>query len=83
MATETKLICPECEGATRPGKYDATFRLLDGDPKDERSLFGIPSSLCVECRQLYVDKDLIDLLGLRAYRCTFAILSDTSYRASA
>lgn len=71
------LYCPTCERLAVPGRFDASFRDEDGDPKGpERNIFGIPGALCTNCRQLYIDKDLIDLLNLRYYRCTFAIESD-------
>ena len=53
--------------------YDTVFR----DPAaDERLFFAIPGALCVPCRQLYVDQQLIGILGLDGARCTFAIESD-------
>ncbi len=53
--------------------YDTIFR----DPEaDERLFFAIPGALCVPCRQLYVDQQLIGILGLDGARCTFAIESD-------
>jgi hypothetical protein len=65
--------CPECEAPLQVSRFDATFRLPDGT---ERLCFGIPASLCAACRQLYVDPELIDLFGLGAGRCVFAIESD-------
>ena len=63
---------------------------IKGDPKTEISglahdsraagpgtlFFAIPGALCVPCRQLYVDQQLIGILGLEGARCTFAIESD-------
>ena len=50
---------------------------------DERLFFAIPGALCVPCRQLYVDQQLIGILGLTDARCTFAIESDRVLRAGA
>ncbi len=44
--------------------------------KSERLCFGIPGGLCGECRQLYIDPDLIELLDLGDGRCVFAIETD-------
>ena len=53
--------------------FDTVFR----DPEaEERLFFAIPGALCVPCRQLYVDQQLIGILGLDGARCTFAIESD-------
>ncbi len=62
-------------GSTR----DAT----PGSTPDERLFFAIPGALCVPCRQLYVDQQLIGILGLGDARCTFAIESDRVLRANA
>ena len=60
--------------------FDAAFR----DPAaEERLFFAIPGALCVPCRQLYVDQQLIGILGLTEARCTFAIESDRILRAGA
>lgn len=66
--------------ATAPDP-DAT----DGERGDfeERLFFAIPGALCVPCRQLYVDQQLIGILGLSEARCTFAIESDRVLRAGA
>jgi hypothetical protein len=37
----------------------------------------------VPCRQLYVDRQLIGILGLSGAQCTFAIQSDRVLRAGA
>jgi hypothetical protein len=50
---------------------------------EERLFFAIPGALCVPCRQLYVDQQLIGILGLSNARCTFAIESDRVLRAGA
>jgi hypothetical protein len=65
--------CPRCSRRLSPSRYDTTFRFAD---KSERLCFAIPASLCSDCRQLWVDPDLLDLLDLGAGRCVFAIESD-------
>ena len=73
-------VCRFCGGTLLASVYDATFR----DPTaEERLLFAIPGALCVPCRQLYVDQQLIGILGLAEARCTFAIESDRILRAGA
>jgi hypothetical protein len=62
--------------ATRP-------RESEEDELEERLFFAIPGALCVPCRQLYVDQQLIGILGLTNARCTFAIESDRVLRAGA
>ena len=65
--------CRFCSGALLTSVYDTVFR----DPEaEERLFFAIPGALCVPCRQLYVDQQLIGILGLDGARCTFAIESD-------
>ncbi len=54
-------------------RFDTTFRMAD---RSERLCFGVPAGLCDECRQLYIDPDLIELLDLAEGRCVFAIESD-------
>ena len=65
--------CPVCSRSLVSSRFDATFRLPEGD---ERLFFGIPASLCETCQQLYLDPELIDLLEVPEGRCTFAIESD-------
>jgi hypothetical protein len=65
--------CRFCSGTLLTSVFDTVFR----DPEaDERLFFAIPGALCVPCRQLYVDQQLIGILGLDGARCTFAIESD-------
>ena len=65
--------CRFCGGGLLASVFDTVFR----DPEaDERLFFAIPGALCVPCRQLYVDQQLIGILGLDGARCTFAIESD-------
>jgi hypothetical protein len=65
--------CRFCTGELLTSVYDTVFR----DPEaEERLFFAIPGALCVPCRQLYVDQQLIGILGLDGARCTFAIESD-------
>ena len=65
--------CPVCSRTLITSRFDATFKLPEGD---ERLFFGIPASLCEVCQQLYLDPDLIDLLEVPEGRCTFAIETD-------
>lgn len=58
--------------------FDTVFRDAEAD---ERLFFAIPGALCVPCRQLYVDQQLIGILGLDGARCTFAIESDRVLQA--
>jgi hypothetical protein len=72
--------CRFCGGELLTSVFDTAFR----DPlADERLFFAIPGALCVPCRQLYVDQQLIGILGLGEARCTFAIESDRVLRAGA
>ena len=67
-------------GSLLTSVFDTSFR----DPAaEERLFFAIPGALCVPCRQLYVDQQLIGILGLGEARCTFAIESDRVMRAGA
>ena len=53
--------CRFCGGDLLTSVFDTAFR----DPvADERLFFAIPGALCVPCRQLYVDQQLIGILGL-------------------
>jgi hypothetical protein len=72
--------CRFCNGALLTSVFDTVFRDTEAD---ERLFFAIPGALCVPCRQLYVDQQLIGILGLTDARCTFAIESDRVLRAEA
>ncbi len=72
--------CRFCGGDLLTSVFDTTFRDLTAE---ERLFFAIPGALCVPCRQLYVDQQLIGILGLSEARCTFAIESDRVLRAGA
>ena len=65
--------CPVCTRSLISSRFDATFRMPDGN---ERFFFGLPASLCEICQQLYLDPDLIELLAVPEGRCTFAIETD-------
>ena len=65
--------CPVCSRSLVSSRFDATFKLPQGE---EGLFFGLPASLCEVCQQLYLDPDLIDLLEVPEGRCTFAIESD-------
>jgi hypothetical protein len=70
--------CRFCGGTLLTSVFDTAFR----DPEaEERLFFAVPGALCVPCRQLYVDQQLIGILGLDGARCTFAIESDRVLRA--
>lgn len=71
-------ICRFCRGELMTSVFDTAFR----DPAaEERLFFAVPGALCVPCRQLYVDQQLIGILGLGEARCTFAIESDRVLQA--
>jgi hypothetical protein len=65
--------CRFCGGTLLTSVFDTAFR---DSSADERLFFAVPGALCVPCRQLYVDQQLIGILGLDGARCTFAIESD-------
>lgn len=65
--------CRFCSGPLLTSVYDTVFHDHEAD---ERLFFAIPGALCVPCRQLYIDQQLIGILGLDGSRCTFAIESD-------
>ena len=69
--------CRFCSGRLLSSVFDTVFREPEAD---ERLFFAIPGALCVPCRQLYVDQQLIGILGLEGSRCTFAIESDRVLR---
>ena len=70
--------CRFCGGDLLTSVFDTAFR----DPAaEERLFFAIPGALCVPCKQLYVDQQLIGILGLNGARCTFAIESDRVLQA--
>ena len=73
--------CGHCGTRLLPSLYDAAFR--SEASAEERLFFAIPGALCVPCRQLYVDRQLIGILGLSEAHCTFAIQSDQVLRAGA
>jgi hypothetical protein len=72
--------CRFCGGDLLTSVFDTTFR---DTTADERLFFAIPGALCIPCRQLYVDQQLIGILGLAEARCTFAIESDRVLRSPA
>ena len=71
--TRPSETCRFCDEALLTSVFDTVFRDAESD---ERLFFAIPGALCVPCRQLYVDQQLIGILGLDGARCTFAIESD-------
>lgn len=72
--------CRFCGESLVTSVFDTAFR---DQTADERLFFAIPGALCIPCRQLYVDQQLIGILGLSEARCTFAIESDRVLRAGA
>jgi hypothetical protein len=72
--------CRFCGGGLLTSVFDTSFR---DTAAEERLFFAIPGALCVPCRQLYVDRQLIGILGLTEAQCTFAIQSDRVLRAGA
>jgi hypothetical protein len=72
--------CRFCSGQLLSSVFDTAFK---DAVAEERLFFAIPGALCVPCRQLYVDQQLIGILGLTDARCTFAIESDRVLRAGA
>jgi hypothetical protein len=79
-AEESTEVCRFCGGSLLTSVFDTTFRDATAE---ERLFFAIPGALCVPCRQLYVDRQLIGILGLSEAQCTFAIQSDRVLRAGA
>jgi hypothetical protein len=75
----TMEACRFCGGTLLTSIFDTTFRDADAE---ERLFFAIPGALCIPCRQLYVDQQLIGILGLTGARCTFAIESDRIIQAA-
>jgi hypothetical protein len=76
----TAEACRFCGGQLLTSVFDTSFR---DSAAEERLFFAIPGALCVPCRQLYVDRQLIGILGLSEAQCTFAIQSDRVLRAGA
>jgi len=72
--TQAREHCPRCSKRLVNSRFDTTFRLRD---RSERFCLGIPGGLCEDCRQLYLDPGLVELLDLGQGRCVFAIESDT------
>jgi hypothetical protein len=72
--------CRFCGGSLLASVFDTAFR---DEAAEERLFFAVPGALCVPCRQLYVDQQLIGILGLANARCTFAIESDRVLLAGA
>ncbi len=82
LVESTTEHCRFCGGGLLTSVFDTAFRDA-AVADDERLFFAIPGALCVPCRQLYVDQQLIGILGLAEARCTFAIESDRVLRPAA
>ena len=72
--------CRYCGGSLLTSVFDTSFR---DESVEERLFFALPGALCLPCKQLYIDHQLIGILGLSNARCTFAIESDRVLRAGA
>lgn len=72
--------CRYCGGGLLTSVFDTSFR---DESIEERLFFALPGALCLPCKQLYIDHQLIGILGLSNARCTFAIESDRVLRAGA
>lgn len=72
--------CRYCGGSLLTSVFDTSFR---DESIEERLFFALPGALCLPCKQLYIDHQLIGILGLSNARCTFAIESDRVLRAGA
>jgi hypothetical protein len=72
--------CRYCGGPLLASVFDTSFR---DETVEERLFFALPGALCLPCKQLYIDHQLIGILGLSNARCTFAIESDRVLRAGA
>ena len=72
--------CRFCGGGLLPSVCDPSFR---DPPAEERLFVAMPGGRGVPSRQLYVDRQLIGILGLAEAQCTFAIQSDRVLRAGA
>ena len=75
--TET---CRFCGESLLSSVFDTTFR---DAAAAEHLFFAVPGALCVPCKQLFVDHQLLAILGLRDARCVFAIESDRVLQARA
>jgi hypothetical protein len=72
--------CRFCGGSLLSSVFDTAFK---DAVAEERLFFAIPGALCVPCRQLYVDRQLIGILGLGGAQCTCAIQCVRVLRAGA
>jgi hypothetical protein len=79
-APSTVETCRYCGGGLFTSVFDTSFR---DESIEERLFFALPGALCLPCKQLYIDHQLIGILGLSNARCTFAIESDRVLRAGA
>ena len=71
--------CRFCSRKLLTSVFDTAFR----DSSTEHLFFAVPGALCVPCKQLFVDHQLLAILGLREARCVFAIESDRILQARA
>lgn len=70
--------CRFCGQNLLSSVFDTTFRDASAA---EHLFFAVPGALCVPCKQLFVDHQLLAILGLRDARCVFAIESDRVLQA--
>jgi len=71
--------CPRCDKPMFLSRFDATFKKRNA--REERQVFGLIAALCNLCRELYIDPELLTLLNLEEFKCTFAIEQDAAWRA--
>ena len=80
---ETTVDGEECRFCGR-GLFTSVFDTAFRDASAQEHLFfAVPGALCVPCKQLFVDHQLLTILGLRDARCIFAIESDRILQARA
>lgn len=73
-------VCRFCGKELLSSVFDTAFR---DSASAEHLFFAVPGALCVPCKQLFIDHQLLGILGLREARCVFAIESDRILQARA
>jgi len=69
-------FCPACRGKLLISFFDANFRKKD---VNDQLIFDMPASFCKHCDQLYLEENLVRILGLEGYICVFAIQRDKQF----
>ena len=72
--------CRFCGRRLFTSVFDTAFR---DAASEEHLFFAVPGALCVPCKQLFIDHQLLTILGLGEARCVFAIESDRILQARA